>query len=306
MGFLDWVRETKTDIAVHGSGGVRRASSKLLTGLLKKVGRYVNYGGSPFEDDWDVLVILDACRPDILAELSENGEFEWIGDVSTRYSAASSSPEFIKKCLIPLSIDRTQSMGLVSGNPNTVGNLDESAFGSVRNIGAVDRDEDNDWTHPRPITDNAITLWRDEDVEQMVVWYMQPHAPYPDLDTSDLPDRDVPWSELEYARCGEISDETVREAYTKTLERVLWEVEVLLENIDADDVIITADHAELLGEWGLYDHPEYAPVPSLKRVPWVDVSATDERTREPKSGFEDTRMDDQSDVEERLEALGYA
>jgi len=62
----------------------------------------------------------------------------------------------------------------------------------VRNIGAAEWNEDNDWLHPRPVTDNAITLWRNEDLEQMVVWYMQPRASHSDLDTSDLPDRNVP------------------------------------------------------------------------------------------------------------------
>jgi len=38
----------------------------------------------------------------------------------------------------------------------------------------------------RPITDRAISTWRQEDVNKMIVHYMQPHVPFidrPDLGT---------------------------------------------------------------------------------------------------------------------------
>lgn len=305
MGFVDWVSESREDVRIHGVGGVKRSVSKAICRGAGKLGQHWNYGSSPFDESWDVLVILDACRPDYLRDVASPNDYDWATDIKTRYSAASSSPEFVEKCMAPLPHTRTESMGLVSGNPHTEMELDPSKYGAVREIGAVEWAQNGEWLPPKPVTNHAISMWRNEPVDQMVVWYMQPHAPYPGLDTSGLPERDVPWSPIEYARTNDLSNRTIRKAYRDTLERALEEVDVLSRNLDADDVILTADHAELLGEWGvLYDHPRNAPIPTLKRVPWVQLEATDSFTREPDITVE-PEENSATDIEDRLEALGY-
>lgn len=44
---------------------------------------------NPMDEDWDILIILDACRPDILSEVSE-----W--NVKTRRSPGANSWEFVE------------------------------------------------------------------------------------------------------------------------------------------------------------------------------------------------------------------
>lgn len=301
MSFVDWLYESREDIRHHGRGGMSRMVSKFISGGLRKVGQYIDYGEDPFEESWDVLIILDACRPDYLNDVAEEENLDWIGDVETRYSAASASLEFVEKCMKPLPTEIRESMGIVTGNPHT-DNLDASTFGAFRDVGATGWEDKEEWLPPKPVTDAAISLWREENLDRMVVWYMQPHAPYPSLDTTDLPNRDVQWSQLEYARANELSDQTVRDAYADTLARVLEEVDVLRRNLAADEVVITADHAELLGEYGLYSHPRDVPVPLLKRVPWVTLDAVDEQSRTPE---EYIAAEEDQDVKGRLEALGY-
>jgi hypothetical protein len=82
---------------------------------------------------------------------------------------------------------------------------------------------------------------------------------------------------------------------------VLDEVELLLSNLDADRVAISADHGELLGEFGLAGHPDGFPFSPVKRVPWVDTSATDTGTHRPAV----ERGDDEASVEDHLRDLGY-
>jgi glucan phosphoethanolaminetransferase (alkaline phosphatase superfamily) len=100
---------------------------------------------------------------------------------------------------------------------------------------------------------------------------------------------------------GRLSRETVWSAYLDTLRAGLDEVAVLLENVDAERVIITADHGECFGEWGLFGHHRAVPVPELIRVPWVETTAADEETRTPSIG---SRNADRA-VDEKLRALGY-
>lgn len=83
---------------------------------------------------------------------------------------------------------------------------------------------------------------------------------------------------------------------------MLESVELLLENIDAERAIITADHGNAFGEWGYYRHPEGCPIPAVRNVPWIVTSARDQKTHEPEEYDTDEVV---LDVKEHLEALGY-
>jgi glucan phosphoethanolaminetransferase (alkaline phosphatase superfamily) len=72
--------------------------------------------------------------------------------------------------------------------------------------------------------------------------------------------------------------------------------------MDADKVIISADHGEMFGELGQFGHPESIPHPKLKKVPWVETTASDKKTRHPEKDF---KLSDDYDLEEKLINLGY-
>ena len=81
--------------------------------------------------------------------------------------------------------------------------------------------------------------------------YIQPHAPY----ISDAIKYGDELSEIESRpmwalRSGQIGRATGWEMYLDNLRTVLDSVGKLLENLDAEDVILTADHGESFGEYG--------------------------------------------------------
>ncbi|MUV88797.1 hypothetical protein GJ629_01920 [Halapricum sp. CBA1109] len=80
-------------------------------------------------------------------------------------------------------------------------------------------------------------------------------------------------------------------------------VDLLLENVDANEVLITSDHGNAMGEYGYYGHPRWTPIKSLKEVPAVRTSATDSGEYEPST--ERTEGGSNQDIEERLRDLGY-
>lgn len=90
--------------------------------------------------------------------------------------------------------------------------------------------------------------------------------------------------------------------YLDNLRIALDDVELALSNMDAEKVAITADHGEAIGEWGEVDHREGNPHPVVKRVPWVETSATDEGSYTPGPKPEE---DPSTSVEDRLADLGY-
>jgi hypothetical protein len=88
------------------------------------------------------------------------------------------------------------------------------------------------------------------------------------------------------------------------LEYVLDDVALLLENMDAETVVISADHGNALGEFGFYGHPPHSPLPSVRRVPWVETTATDSGDYEPTQEA-DGEVPTGEEVESRLKDLGY-
>ena len=118
--------------------------------------------------------------------------------------------------------------------------------------------------------------------------------------------------ELQHRLGGHVGNRSVRPAYLgsfiDTFLDGLLSFERLLHGIDSERVIITSDHGNATGEYGLYGHPESMPFDCLREVPWFETTAIDTGERPPSGRV---RSDPTSaeptddDIETRLRALGY-
>lgn len=280
-------------------------------------------GTNVYDREWDVLIVLDACRVDTLREVAD--EYDFIDDVDEMWSVGSHSAEWLAQTFSAdyrAEIERTH---YVTGNPHTTRVLEQrmmppmnntlpfdgtewdvvdiDAFDSVTMVWETQKDDTYRVTLPQAMTDYAIDAGRTRDSDRLIVHYMQPHLPY--IGQAFAEGRAPTEIEINGYECLESGDadrETVYELYTETLRLVLDEVAVLLENIDADRVAITADHGEEFGEVGAYGHPEGFPHPIVKKVPWVETSARDTGSRDPDIDT-DEKLD--VDLEEHLQDLGY-
>ena len=106
---------------------------------------------------------------------------------------------------------------------------------------------------PRAVTDRTVRSFREGDPDRVIAHYMQPHCPFvphPELMAAKDPvqwgDQDTKdvWARL---RDSELTEDTVWRGYREDLEYVL-EVALLLNNVDADEVVITSDHGNAMGE----------------------------------------------------------
>jgi hypothetical protein len=262
-----------------------------------------------YEREWDVLIVLDACRPDLLEGVAS--EYSFLDNRDTVLSVGSASREWLEKTFVDEYSDEIARTAYVTGNVKSNLALEGEKLHALDEVWKYSWDEEIGTILPRSITDRAISTWRDEHPERMIVHYMQPHFPsitQPELGSAQF--RDLTggdwktvsiWDEL---RAGKQDFETVWAAYLDNLRVVLDDVELLLESIDADRVVLTADHGNAVGEWGFYDHPGYHPLPALREVPWVETNATATREYEPASYDRSVELDvDQ--VESRLRNLGY-
>jgi len=207
---------------------------------------------------------------------------------------------------------KTESTFYISANPHTDEILSENQFSHLEEVWRYGWDPDSNTIPPRAVTDTAISIARERDWNRLIVHYMQPHVPFLDHSGRDSGYTEANYQEvIKYAsdwnksrnkfKRREISDTMFWNRYRSNLELVLDDVELLLQNMDAEKVVITSDHGNAVGERGLYGHPSGIDIPSLRLVPWCTATATDTGRYTPRQLNEGTDIS----IEEQLEALGY-
>lgn len=241
------------------------------------------------EKEWSALVVLDACRLDAMQEVKD--EYDFLPEeIPSVYSRGTYSKEWLQENFEgKFTTEKAETLH-ITGNPFTEYVLDEEEWYYLDEVWRTAWDEKTGTILPRSMTDRAIHAGRSESPGRMLVHYMQPHTPYQSLEAEG--ERDISkYDEFDYNRLkaldseretvwdllssSEISRQEAWEAYVDNLRWVLDDVEILLNNLDAERVVLTADHGDLFGEWSLYGHPHYIRVPELVKVPWVEVTADD-------------------------------
>ncbi|AZH26308.1 alkaline phosphatase family protein [Haloplanus aerogenes] len=305
MGLADGLyRRIRSDGVV---GGVKRAVVDGVNIYSGKAGRHINYGQRPLDEEWDILVLLDACRYDLFTEFAPTHAVqERFESVDSVYSCASTSKEWMRKVYEEAEAETLQDIHLVSANGWEPKEVDLSKFGAVTPVWEH-TDFDIGTIRPQKVTDAAVHAGRSSDCERFIVHYMQPHAPFIHCagkydSVNDHPGQGRSQNVWEGLKEGKYDRTEVWNDYGTNLLSVLDHVETLAENMSGR-MVVSADHGNALGEWGIYGHPGYVPLPALKRVPWATIDASDEHTYEPDDPLEPGLAE--SDVDEHLRALGY-
>lgn len=229
--------------------------------------------------DWDVLLVLDACRWDV-----------W--DDVYGYGGAVRSPASCTLDWTPHAIDHLDDGDTlcVTANPTHAKHYPE-AF-----PGRVDCWMDHWQTFngiptvsPKDTTEAARRAWDGSDERRLYVHYIQPHGPYPWSDPPIPLTRANPHAGVEHVEMPDGMDNTLithprrafrdldwltedllHDAYRKNLA---WAFDALLPFIRSDaTVVVTSDHGEWLhdGDDQPYGHPCGVKDDLLRTVPlWV-------------------------------------
>lgn len=285
-------------------------------------------GTNIFERDWDVMIVLDACRVDSMEAVVN--EYAFLpSTVSKITSRASSTIEWVSQTFTTEYEDEISKTVYVSANPwpERILSGEESTEGyysagfaptkwdtvtpdTFQEFYTILPEGDQRHRHvgekklsAEEITNYAIETARTTEWSQLLIHYLQPHSPYRAKADSEGRNElreweNEPWEFLTAG--GERS--LVKEAYMDELRAGLDGVEQLLKNMNADKVVITADHGEAFGR-RYNGHPPASIHPSVRRVPWIETSASDERTIEPEVELPQSQTG--SAVRNQLQALGY-
>jgi len=305
MGLRSWSNRTIVRLQASGWGGAKESLYELYNGAWRTFGWHFPRGINIYERDWDTLVILDACRVDLMQEVAD--EYPFMSEIDLIESIGSMSEEWMRKTFTDEYVDEMERTAYITANVFSEDVLDEERFDTLDEVWRYAWDDETGTIPPRPVTDRAIHTARNQNPDRLIVHYMQPHHPFVGKERLDIVDanpfgRNEGTTAVDALRRGDVSYETFWRVYRSNLETVLEDVSILLNNHNADRVVLTSDHGDALGEWGIYDHPAGCLHPVVKNVPWVETTATNEETYEP-----DTEPDSvtEVDVKGRLRNLGY-
>ncbi len=327
--FTEWLSQSASNIKDTDktwSSRVFRPIYYLYVACFLSLTKWWPYGTNVYDHDWDALIILDACRVDALREVSE--EYDFVSVDETINSVGSTSFEWMNHTFDTDYREEIERTAYVSGNgytdrvlghggetghaampfgPSEYDVVDPEDFAYLEELWRAEFDNSSEWmidgnagswVHPKYTTDRAIEAGRERSSDRLLVHYMYPHDPFPLADSDDLV---RPFDSL---RSRDVTRAEAYREYLDHLRLVLDEVERLLENLNAEDVVITADHGEAFGEYGFYRHVIGCPLPCMREVPWVKTTAEDTGMYDPEAPEPESETDS-VDVESRLENLGY-
>ncbi|CCQ37657.1 AlkP-core domain protein [Natronomonas moolapensis 8.8.11] len=284
-------------------------------------------GTRVMDEKWDTLVVLDACRYDMFADRAEAfaGRLDADCRLESRISLGSTSEEFLECNFANGTFHDTVYVNTNPYLPRL--GLDDGTFHAVVDLLSA-WDDDRQTVHPETVVEAALDARDRFPNKRLIVHFMQPHYPFigevgrridargwwADASAADpgsdggAVDGDSVWQRL---RNGDDLDiELVWRAYRENLDVALDHAETLLADLPGRTVL-SADHGNLVGERfrpipsrRKYGHPYGVYLPELVRVPWFVVESTDRPAIRADPPIEQ-RSPSETDVTDRLEALGY-
>lgn len=264
-------------------------------------------------EDWDNLVLLDACRYDYFKKYTS-----FDGELSRVVSKGRGSWEFIRENYLGRQFHETVYL---TANPRGE-RLDQDVFFTVETL--HDRwDESLGTVPPASVTEAALEAQERYPNKRLIIHYMQPHVPHlgqtaekfrakhRDIESAQTPAMDGDEirnnSKLMFDLYneGEITKPELRQSYIETLEVVESHVNDLVDELTGKTVI-SADHGENLGErrYGMSLTGHGPQSKEIRFVPWMELPYKERKTiiEDSPIGFHCIEEDI---VEQRLRDLGY-
>jgi hypothetical protein len=255
------------------------------------------------QEDWDNLIILDACRYDAFEQA-----ISLPGHLEKRKSKGGMSPEFVRG---NFSKKRIYNTVYVSANEWFAKLQDEIDAEIHRFVNLQENYLDLAELSVRPetVTEQALRIDEEYPDKRLIVHYMQPHQPY--IGPTGEEHFEISPGLIETLRISDhVTDDLLWQAYRENLEIVLKQAERLVEAFTGKTVI-TADHGELLGERVFpipvktYGHFDGLYVEELLDVPWFVCDFDERKAIRSEEPVADDGIENTEAIDERLRTLGY-
>jgi hypothetical protein len=270
-----------------------------------------------FDEDWDTLVILDACRYDMFEEVNHLE-----GNLTERISKGSATTEWLKANLDGRDLRDTV---YVTANPQFERNREkiDVTFHDVVNVWLDEGwDDDSGTVLAETMTEAGMVAHDRYPQKRIVVHYMQPHFPFVPSsichdkrhlesinDADDTPDGENIWNKKFLNRTA-VSDKDLWRFYNQNLKYVLNYIYKLAKLVNGK-LVVTSDHGNFVGERATpirireYGHHRGLYDDVAIRVPWLVHFSGDRRDiSKGETKYQENKYE--SDIlQNRLNDLGY-
>jgi hypothetical protein len=287
--------------------------------LLPKGGVYV------YDESWDNLIILDACRYDTFRELNKiQGLLEY------RISRGSSSEEFLLENFTKHpTFEYFPDLIYIAANPY-VSSLVHDRFYKLYPVWDYGWDEKLGTVPPSNVVNAALEATRSHPDKRLIIHFMQPHFPSLEeklegdtgfqglrrtvLDNINPIGKGWDLTAESLLDQGKLNVNQVWSAYKQNLRIVLSYVEKLIPGLKGKTVI-TSDHGDLFGErigllfpFKISGHRKNFHVKQLVKVPWLIVNNEHKRIEMSTKNMKEKKnnsLQDEEKIRDRLRKLGY-
>jgi len=254
-------------------------NNNIIHKLISNKGFYI------LEEDWDVLIILDACRYDTFKKYNNiEGKLEY------RISRGSETTEFLNENFNKKyrNVD-LQDIIYLAANP-FVSRYLKNRFFMIDPIWNYGWDKDVNTVLPNKVCEKGLKLIEQYRDKKIIMHFMQPHEPFINYNfkgasgfsnlrksilKDDVIEIDVLWEDL--LKNNKINIRQVIEAYENNLIIVLKYIKEMVTEIKSK-VVITSDHGNMFGErtslyfpFKIYGHPDGIYTAYLRKVPWFII-----------------------------------
>ncbi len=211
-----WLSTTLDRLKRGDTDGLRDSGYQLYAGAWRRAGRVYNYGTPVYEHDWDLLIVLDACRYDLMQTVVDDYAFLSRGETN---SLGSATEEWMAKNFTDEYHDEMRNTVYISGNPHSAEEGSRS-FRHIEDVWSHSWDDSSGTTLAGDVTEHAIAAGRELSPDRTIVHYMQPHHPFvpsPELNEGIGFDQGTDHKHIwEKLRRGEVSHEAVWDGYRGT------------------------------------------------------------------------------------------
>lgn len=237
--------------------------------LVRTLGRTINRKFTLVTDRaWDSLIVLDACRWDTLSSIAKERP------VPSIISPGSNTIEWTKANFVD-NPDKwaMKDVTLITANPYISQEMfaqNEWHFPFERCISVWKDGWDSNFNTvlPRTMVRETCKALSDDPSRRVMVHFMQPHFPPICLSPiQHIYEPDMTWR---LQRDGHMTLENLRLLYEDSLSLVFaWALRLC--NVLNGRIIVTSDHGNLFGEYGLFAHPRQLRILELVKVPWLEI-----------------------------------
>jgi hypothetical protein len=238
--------------------------------ILHIILRNKNHDGvNVVEEEWDNLIVLDSCRYDAFEKVNFIP-----GNLEAKTSQGTTTIQWLNQNFTEYYDDIVYLSPVVwlKEDNHKDFNYQRKRFESSKHFHAIEMLHDNEegieqGKHSKleSAVKKAEHFAEKYPDKRKIIHFSQPHLGFV---TSNLVeenhkfyrqylDEGYSWAEL-------------KKEYENSLKFTLKHVEKLIEKLEGKTVI-TADHGEAHGEYGLRDHPHSVYIKPLVKVPWLEV-----------------------------------